>query len=83
LEANKANQKNFGSKTKRKYALLIFAFVGSKKFKAKRSENFFFQVSVRNGPRFALKGKFFLAKPAHPGANPVQDRKIMLYHSVI
>jgi hypothetical protein len=62
---NEAKQKNFGNKTKRKYALLISLWSeakNSQRNEAKRSEIFFFHVSVRNACetdlialRFALK----------------------------
>jgi hypothetical protein len=78
---NEAKRKNYGSKTKRKYALLISLWSeakNSKRNETKRSEKnvVFFHVSVRNACetdlvslRFALKRKFFFAKPAHPSSD--------------
>jgi hypothetical protein len=69
---NKAKRKNFGSKTKRKYALLISLWSeakNSKRNEAKRSVKKKFSPERRkrmqNGSRFASR-KFFFAKPAHP-----------------
>jgi hypothetical protein len=65
---NKAKRKNFGSKTKRKYVLLISLWSEAKNLKrneAKRSEKKNFHVSVRNACKtdlVSLRENFFLRK---------------------
>jgi hypothetical protein len=76
---NEAKQKNFGSETKRKYAVLI-----SLQSEAKRTEKKNYHVSVRNACktdlvslRFALKQYIFFAET---GAAYQGHLKVLLVH---
>jgi hypothetical protein len=74
-----AKRNIFGNKTKRKYAILIFALEGREKFEAKRSE-VFFRMSVRNGSRFALKRNFVFCETGAPYMLPCLHSQFLCLH---